>query len=73
MTKKKIGIIVGILIIIILVIALIIYFNNRIVLDNSGFTLNDDVSVNVYSEVRVSDFIKDIEGEIVENKSIDKR
>ena len=73
MTKRKVGIIISILIIIIIVIGLIIYFNNRIVVDNSGFTLKDDLSVNVYSEVRVSDFIKDIEGEIVEDKSIETK
>ena len=73
MTKRRVGIIIGVLIIIIIVIGFIIYFNNRIVVDNSGFTLKDDLTVNVYNEVRVSDFIKDMEGEIVEDKSIETK
>lgn len=69
--KKKIIIISSIVIVAILIISLIIYFNVRIVVDNSGFTLNDDLTVNVYSDVKVKDFIKDIDGKVVDNNKID--
>lgn len=67
--KKKI-IIISIIVLVILVVSLIIYFNTRIVVDNSGFTLKDDLTVNVYSDVKVKDFIKDIDGKAVDNKKI---
>lgn len=67
--KKKI-IIISIIVLVILVVSLIIYFNTRIVVDNSGFTLKDDLTVNVYSDVKVKDFIKDIDGKVVDNKKI---
>ena len=69
--KKKIIIISAIVFVVILVVSLIIYFNTRIVVDNSGFTLNDDLTVNVYSDVKVKDFIKDIDGEVGDNNKID--
>lgn len=68
--KKKIIIISSIVIVAILIISLIIYFNVRIVVDNSGFTLKDDLTVNVYSNVKVNDFIKEIDGKIVDNNKI---
>ena len=68
--KKKIIIISAIVIVAILIISLIIYFNVRIVVDNSGFTLKDDLTVNVYSDVKVKDFIKDIDGKVVDNNRI---
>ena len=68
--KKKIIIISAIVIVAILIISLIIYFNVRIVVDNSGFTLKDDLTVNVYSDVKVKDFIKDIDGKVVDNVKI---
>ena len=68
--KKKIIIISAIVIVAILIISLIIYFNVRIVVDNSGFTLKDDLTVNVYSNVKAKDFIKDIDGKIVDNNKI---
>ena len=68
--KKKIIIISSIVIVAILIISLIIYFNVRIVVDNSGFTLKDDLTVNVYSDVKVKDFIKDIDGKVVDNNKI---
>ena len=70
LNKNKILIIAAIFLIIILIIALIIYFNTRIVVDNSGFTLKDDLSVNVYSDVSVNDFIKNMDGKIVDNNKI---
>ena len=68
--KKKIIIISSIVIVAILIISLIIYFNVRIVVDNSGFTLKDDLTVNVYSNVKVKDFIEDIDGKVVDNSKI---
>ena len=68
--KKKVVIISAAVIVAILIISLIIYFNVRIVVDNSGFTLKDDLTVNVYSNVKVNDFIKDIDGKIVDNNKI---
>ena len=68
--NKKIIILSSIIIVAILIISLIIYFNVRIVVDNSGFTLKDDLTVNVYSNVKVKDFIKDIDGKIVDNNKI---
>ena len=69
--KKKIIIISAIVIVVVIVIiSLIIYFNVRIVVDNSGFTLKDDLTVNVYSNVKVNDFIKDIDGKLVDNNKI---
>lgn len=58
--KKKIIIISIIVLVVILFITLIIYFNTRIVVDNSSFTLKDDLTVNVYNNVKVKYFIKDI-------------
>lgn len=68
--KKKIIIISIIVLVVILFITLIIYFNTRIVVDNSSFTLKDDLTVNVYNNVKVKYFIKDIEGEVIENSKI---
>ena len=68
--KNKVVIISAIVIVAILIISLIIYFNVRIVVDNSGFTLKDDLTVNVYSDVKVKDFIKNIEGKVVDNNKI---
>lgn len=68
--KKKIIILSSIVIVAILIISLIIYFNVRIVVDNSGFTLKDDLTVNVYSNVKVKDFIEDIDGKVVDNNKI---
>ena len=68
--NKKIIILSSIIIVAILIISLIIYFNVRIVVDNSGFTLKDDLTVNVYSNVKVKDFIEDIDGKVVDNSKI---
>ena len=70
LNKKRI-IIVSIIMFVILIVALIIYFNTRIVVDNSAFTLNEDLTINVYNKVKVSDFIKEIDGKIVDDNEID--
>ena len=67
---KKKFIIISIIVLVILVVSLIVFFNTRIVVDNSGFTLKDDLTVNVYSDVKVKDFIKDIDGKVIDNRKI---
>ena len=67
---KKKFIIISIIVLVILVVSLIVFFNTRIVVDNSGFTLKDDLTVNVYSDVKVKDFIKDIDGKVIDTKKI---
>ena len=68
--KKKI--IIGLIIVIVLISItfLVIYLNNRIVDDNSGFTLKDDLTAEVYSEVKPSDFINKIKGKIISEDDI---
>ena len=68
--KKKI--IIGLIIVIVLISItfLVIYLNNRIVDDNSGFTLKDDLTAEVYSEVKPSDFINKIDGKIISEDDI---
>ena len=68
--KKKI--IIGLIIVIVLIsiTVLVIYLNNRIVDDNSGFTLKDDLTAEVYSEVKPSDFINKIDGKIISEDDI---
>lgn len=70
LSRKKVLIFSIFIIIILLVIALVIYLNNRIVDDNSGFTLKDNLKAEVYTDVQASDFIDDIEGDIIENPKI---
>ena len=43
----------------------------RTIIDNSGFILKDNLTINIYSDVRVKDFIKDIDGKVIDNKKID--
>lgn len=71
LSKKKIIILAVILVIILLIIALVIYLNTRIVDDNSGFTLKDNLKAEVYSDVQAQDFIDKIEGDIIEDPRID--
>ena len=70
LSKKKVIIEIIVFLIIALIIVFLIYLNVRIVDDNSGFTLKDDLTVNVYSDVKVKDFIKDIDGKVVDNNKI---
>ncbi len=71
MEKKKIIIISSICVFVFLfIIGLCIYFSTRIVDDNSGFILKDNLDVEVYSKVEVLDFIENIDGKIIKEKSI---
>ena len=68
--KKKI---IAILILIIGITILVIYLNNRIVDDNSGFTLKEDLKTEVYTEANLEDYIDTIEGKIVEKPKINNK
>ncbi len=72
MTRKKIIWISSIVVILLLIIIAIIYYiNNRIVIDNTSFTLVDDLNVNIYSVADASDFVEQIDGEIISSDEID--
>ncbi len=70
--NKKI-ILIFLLIIIIAIIAFIIYLNNRIVDDNSGFTLKNNLKTEVYTKINIEDYIDKIEGKILEKPKIDNK
>ena len=69
-SKKKLIIAIVILISLIGIISFIIYLNVRIINDNSGFTLKDNLRAEVYSDVKVKDYIDKIEGDILEEDKI---
>ena len=71
LSKKKIIIFIILLLVIALITAFIIYLNVRIVDDNSGFTLKDDLTAEVYTKANIKDFIKTIEGDILSSDKID--
>ena len=71
--KKKIIIVIFILFIIAIITAFIIYLNNRIVDDNSGFTLKDDLTSEIYVETNIEDYINTIEGKILEKPKINNK
>ena len=69
--KKKVLILVSLFVFLVLLsLLLYIYFDNKLKDDNSKFSLIDDLSIEVYKEVNVSHFIKDIDGKIVKDKKI---
>ena len=72
-SKKKVIIFIIILLIIIATIGLIIYLNNRIVDDNSGFTLKRGLKTEVYTKANIEDYIETIEGKIIEKPTIDNK
>ena len=55
--KKKV---IAILILIIGITILIIYLNNRVVDDNSGFTLKENLKTEIYTKANINDYIKNI-------------
>ena len=71
--KKKVIIFVVLLLIITLITAFIIYLNVRIVDDNSGFTLKEDLKTEVYTEANLEDYIDTIEGKIIEKPKINNK
>ena len=72
-SKKKVIIFIIILLIIIAIIGLIIYLNNRIVDDNSGFTLKSNLKTEVYTKANIEDYIDTIEGKIIEEPKINNK
>ena len=72
-SKKKIIIFIILLLIIALITAFIIYLNVRIVDDNSGFTLKDDMTAEVYTKANLKDYIDTIEGKILSSDKIDTK
>ena len=72
-SKKKLIIFIIILLIIIATIGLIIYLNNRIVDDNSGFTLKRGLKTEVYTKANIEDYIETIEGKIIEEPKINNK
>ena len=69
--KKKVLILVSLFVFLVLLsLLLYIYFDNKLKDDNSKFSLIDDLSIEVYKDVNVSHFIKDIDGKIVKDKKI---
>ncbi len=73
MKKNSKKIIFIIVIIIVISITLILYLNNRIVDDNSGFTLKNDLTAEVYTNIDVKDYIEKIEGPILETTTINTK
>ena len=71
LSKKKIITFIILLLVIALITAFIIYLNVRIVDDNSGFTLKEDLTAEVYTKANIKDFIKTIEGDILSSDKID--
>ena len=69
--KKKVLILVSLFVFLVLLsLLLYIYFDNKLKDDNSKFSLIDDLSIEVYEDVNVNHFIKDLDGKIVKNKKI---
>ena len=68
--KKKV---IAILILIIGITILIIYLNNRVVDDNSGFTLKENLKTEIYTKANINDYIKSIEGKIIEKPQINTK
>lgn len=73
MKKPNKKIVLIIIILIIAIIGLIIYLNNRIVDDNSGFTLKENLKTEIYTEANIDDYIKNIEGKIIEKSQINTK
>ena len=59
-----------IILVFVLLILLIIYLDNRVWDDNKSFALKKDLKVTVYSNKKVSDFIKNIDGKIINDNKI---
>ena len=70
-SKKKIIIFLILLLVIALITAFIIYLNVRIVDDNSGFTLKDDLTAEVYTKASIENYIDTIEGDILSSDKVD--
>lgn len=72
-SKKKVIIFIILLLIIVIIATLIVYLNNRIVDDNSGFTLKENLTSEIYTEANIEDYIDKIDGKILEKPKIDNK
>ena len=66
--QKKVRLLI--ILVFVLLISLIIYLDNRVWNDNSNFTLKKNLKATVYSDKKISDYIKNIEGKIVSDSKI---
>ncbi len=66
--QKKVRLLI--ILVFVLLILLIIYLDNRVWNDNSNFTLKKNLKATVYSDKKISDYIKNIEGKIVSDSKI---
>lgn len=69
MINKKI-LVLFLVIFITFFISLAIYLNVRIVDDNTGFILKDNLDVSVYSNLKISDLIKSMDGKLLTDEII---
>lgn len=56
-----------------LIIALVLYQDSKITVDNTLFSLKENLTVNVYDNVKISSFIKNIKGRIISDEEIDTK
>ena len=66
--QKKVRLLI--ILVFVLLILLIIYLDNRVWNDNSNFTLKKNLKATVYSDKKIRDYIKNIEGKIVSDSKI---
>ena len=59
--QKKVRLLI--ILVFVLLISLIIYLDNRVWNDNSNFTLKKNLKATVYSDKKISDYIKNIYNE----------
>lgn len=71
--NKKILICILLLVFLIFSILFYEYFDNKLKIDNSLFSLKEDLSIGVYEDIRASYFIKDIKGKIIEDKKVNTK
>ena len=67
--NKKIIILISIILIITVTI-LFLYLNNRIVDDNTGFTLKENLQTEIYTKANIQDYIEKIDGKIIKQDKI---
>lgn len=72
MNNKKIIFLTTIFLSLVLII-LVVYFNNKIVDDNSGFTLKNSLKCNVFDKVTVRDFIINKDLKIIKSDKINTK
>lgn len=71
--SKKVRIIIVIIILLIIIMGIIIYLNNRIIDDNSGFTLKNNLKTEVYTETNLENYIDNIKGKIIKTPKINNK